>query len=42
MLLSEIEKARPKIILFCEMGAVIKRSKAISLILRGYVITKPR
>ncbi len=40
MFLSEIEKARPKIILFCEMGAVIKRSKTISLILRGYVIQK--
>ncbi|EHA30583.1 hypothetical protein BSSC8_21680 [Bacillus subtilis subsp. subtilis str. SC-8] len=42
MSLSQIEKARPKIILFCEMGAVIKRPKTISLILRGYVITKPR
>lgn len=35
MLLSENEKARPKIILFCEMRAVIKRPKPYHLFYEG-------
>ncbi|MBG9786165.1 hypothetical protein ABD74_00400 [Brevibacillus laterosporus] len=35
MFLSENEKARPKIILFCEMRAVIKRPKPYHLFYEG-------